>query len=332
MSKKIDFVIIWVDGNDPQWQKEKEKYENKHSDNREIRYRDWKNLKYWFRGVEKYAPWVNKIYFVTWGHIPEWLNTKNEKIVVVNHKDFIPEEYLPTFSSHVIELNLHRIKGLSEQFVYFNDDIFIINRVRPEDFFKRGKPCDSAILSPAIKENKYGIGNVELNNMAIINTYFNKNNQIKAKIFNWFNIKYGVQQNMKNILLFPWNSFTSFYEFHISSNFLKSTFEEVWSKEYKELNETCLHKFRNLKLDVNQWLMRDWQLASNNFVPKKTNYGKLYTVDSNTNIKKILKNNKHKIICINDSDMINDNQFENLKETIINNFELKLPQKSSFEK
>ena len=69
-----------------------------------------------------------------------WLNTENPKLTVVNHKDYIPEEYLPTFSSHPIELNLHRIKGLSEQFVYFNDDTFIINAMQPEDFFKKGLP------------------------------------------------------------------------------------------------------------------------------------------------------------------------------------------------
>ena len=112
--EKIDFVISWVDGNDKEWQKEREKYivEN-NNDNSDVRYRNWDNLKYWFRGVEKFAPFVNKIYFITYGHLPEWLNVNNPKLVIVNHKDYIPEKYLPTFNSHTIELNLHRIKGLS---------------------------------------------------------------------------------------------------------------------------------------------------------------------------------------------------------------------------
>lgn len=67
-------------------------------------------LKYWFRGVEKYAPWVHKIYFVTCGQKPDWLNENHDKLVLVNHEDYIPHEYLPTFSSHTIELNFHRIK------------------------------------------------------------------------------------------------------------------------------------------------------------------------------------------------------------------------------
>ena len=81
MNGPIDFVMIWVDGNDPEWRKEKSKYDGKvvTASNSEVRYRDWDNLQYWFRGVEKFAPWVNKIHFVTWGHLPEWLDTTNPK-------------------------------------------------------------------------------------------------------------------------------------------------------------------------------------------------------------------------------------------------------------
>ncbi len=73
--EKVDFVILWVDGNDPEWQASKAKYTaDKGRDASANRYREWENLKYWFRGVEKFAPWVNNVYFVTCGHYPEWLN------------------------------------------------------------------------------------------------------------------------------------------------------------------------------------------------------------------------------------------------------------------
>lgn len=130
MNEGIDFVLIWVDDKDPKWIAEKNKYKsndiqiNVQSDS-EVRYRDWDNLKYWFRAVEKYAPWVRKVHFVTCGQKPTWLNENNPKLRLVNHSDYIDEKYLPTFSSHVIELNLHKIPGLSERFVYFNDDTFI---------------------------------------------------------------------------------------------------------------------------------------------------------------------------------------------------------------
>ena len=142
---KIDFVIIWVDGGDIEWQKQRNIYSGKDpEDLADYRFRDWENLKYWFRGVEKFAPWVNNVYFVTCGHYPKWLNLNNPKL---KHEDYIPIEYLPTFSSHTIELNLHRIKGLSENFVYFNDDFFLTKPVSPDFFFKNDLPCISAGLN-----------------------------------------------------------------------------------------------------------------------------------------------------------------------------------------
>ena len=111
----IDFVITWVDGRDPEWRKRKDALnENSFEDEREERYRDWGLLPYWFRGVEKYAPWVRKIWFICDQEPPEWLNRDHPKLSIVRHEDYLPDEYRPAFSSHPIELNLHRIKGLSE--------------------------------------------------------------------------------------------------------------------------------------------------------------------------------------------------------------------------
>ena len=78
---KIDFVLTWVDCNDPEWQREKAKFQGKTlSDDDIMRYRDWDNLRYWFRGVEKFAPWVNSVFFVTCGHYPSWLNLNHPKL------------------------------------------------------------------------------------------------------------------------------------------------------------------------------------------------------------------------------------------------------------
>ena len=81
---KIDFVIAWVDGNDEKWLLEKSKYSLvKENDQSKIRYRDWENLKYLFRGIEKYAPWVNNVFFITYGHLPSWLNVNNDKLKIL---------------------------------------------------------------------------------------------------------------------------------------------------------------------------------------------------------------------------------------------------------
>ncbi len=114
----IDFVVTWLDGNDPAWQTEcKEYYKDEKGIDMSIsRMRDWDNLHYWFRCVEKFAPWVRTIHLVTWGHFPKWLNTNAPKLNIVKHSDFIPQEYLPTFSTFPNTLNTHRIENLAEHF------------------------------------------------------------------------------------------------------------------------------------------------------------------------------------------------------------------------
>ena len=86
MTKVIDFVVTWVDGNDEKWRLKKAKYDgsintSKYSMNSEKAYREWGTFKYWFRGVEKFAPWVNKVYLVTDNQKPSWLNFNSDKLV-----------------------------------------------------------------------------------------------------------------------------------------------------------------------------------------------------------------------------------------------------------
>ena len=141
----IDFVVTWVDSNDPKWQEEFRKYKGitTTADQSKARYRDWDFFKYWFRAVEKYAPWVHKVYVITNGKFPDWINPSCDKLALVKHSDYIPEQFLPTFNSRTIEFYMNRIKGLSEHFVYFNDDMYLNAPVSPEYYFRNGLPCDN---------------------------------------------------------------------------------------------------------------------------------------------------------------------------------------------
>ena len=105
----IDFVITWVDDKDSIWRAKKETYieDGTSVGNTEVRYRDWDLMRYWFRGVEKNAPWVRNIFFVTDNQKPEWLRLEHPKLKWIKHTDFIPDEYLPTFNANAIEWNLH---------------------------------------------------------------------------------------------------------------------------------------------------------------------------------------------------------------------------------
>ena len=120
MNQPIDIVIPWVDDRDEAWRKEYRESLRRYCPEvksvSNIRFESWDNLHYWFRALEKFMPWINKVVFVTWGHLPSFLRTDHPKLKIVRHEDYIPQEYLPTYNSNSIEMNYHRIKELSENF------------------------------------------------------------------------------------------------------------------------------------------------------------------------------------------------------------------------
>lgn len=137
----IDVVYTWVDSNDPVWQEHRHEYDNAFevqnvSANNAERYADRNELRYSLRALNLFAPFVRNIYIVTADQHPDWLADDHPRVQVVSHRDIFPDPSdLPTFNSHSIEACLHRIPGLSENFVYFNDDVFVGREVGADDFF-----------------------------------------------------------------------------------------------------------------------------------------------------------------------------------------------------
>lgn len=133
----IDLVYLWVDGNDPKWiAKHNALTGNKDNDgNCKGRFYDNDELKFSLRSVEKYAPWIRRIFIVTDDQVPEWLDTSNSKIQIIDHKQIIPEEGLPCFNSRIIEHCLYKIPGLADRFIYANDDMLFNREVTPSTFF-----------------------------------------------------------------------------------------------------------------------------------------------------------------------------------------------------
>ncbi|MEK5435774.1 stealth family protein [Paenibacillus sp. FSL L8-0696] len=329
MNDKIDFVIIWVDGNDTDWQKERAKYKsNFANDNNIHRFRDWDNLQYWFRGVEKFSPWVNNIYFVTWGHIPSWLNQDHPKLKIVKHEEFIPKEYLPTFSAHPIELNLHRIEGLSNNFVYFNDDMFLVDYVKEEMFFNENLPCDSAIMNVHCYNMDEMFILAPFRNIGVINKHFRMKEVLKKHRTKWFNVKYGINV-LRNIYLLPCPRFPGLLQQHLPTSFTKEVFNILWREEYEILHETCKNKFRHM-LDVNQWLMKAWQNMSGQFYPRKYNVGKSIAAHNIEIACNYISKQKGKMLCLNDVDM-SEEKFVMSRDLIKKSFDTILPEKSQFE-
>ena len=331
----IDFVVLWVDGSDPEWFAEKMKYQPNVSDesNAVNRFRDWGLMPYWFRAVEQFTPWVRKIHFVTWGHVPSWLNLDNPKLHHVKHTDYIPGEYLPTFNANTIEMSIHRIPDLAEHFVFFNDDMFMLRAMKKTDFFRGGLPCTYGAEIPLQFLGSPGIWqHLITNDMRTVNNHFNKRDQVRLHHKKYLSRAYRWQDNVRTKaveILFP-EAFLGFKNLHAPASFLKRTFADIWEKEPELLHETSLHRFRTND-DVNQWLAIWWQVAGGTFSPYVVDNVvedvNAATVDALCNI---ITSKSHDMICVNDP--AEDVDVEALSVKLKTAFESILPEKSSFEK
>lgn len=137
-SFSIDAIYTWVDGADPAHAAKRARYQpsvpSLHAKG-ETLFRDTQELRYSLRSLAQYAPWIRRVHLVTDGQRPAWLRSEHPGIQIVDHAEIIPPQYLPTFNSHVIEAFLHRIPGLAEHYLYFNDDFFLTAPAGSGDFF-----------------------------------------------------------------------------------------------------------------------------------------------------------------------------------------------------
>jgi hypothetical protein len=139
----IDVVYTWVNSADPEWRAAKNTWADRQhiespSSENEERYLDRDELRYSLRSVWAYAPFIRNVFIVTAGHVPEWLVSDHDRIRVVPHAEIFPNSgELPTFNSHAIEACLHRIPDLSENFLYFNDDVFLCRETNIDAFFTK---------------------------------------------------------------------------------------------------------------------------------------------------------------------------------------------------
>lgn len=327
----IDFVVTWVNMDDPEWKKEFDIYSEKPDNEKNgvsvARFRDYGFLRYWFRGVEKFAPWVRKIHFICSGNPPEWLDLSNPKLHIVRHKDFIPTQFLPTFNSVVIERYMYRIEGLAEHFVYFNDDFYIIRPIPVERFFLNGLPRDIAAFQYNPSWSQYYVR--IKNNIRIINRFFDKKAVMKDNHDKWFDKNYGFKV-LWNYLLLPYDKFITLRVPHNAQPYLKSTFDEVWEAAENELTETSANRFRKVT-DYTPELFRTWQICRGNFQPYNTYQDtKMFPLMVRPKqAAEAIRNQSYALVCLNDN--VHIRNYDQVMSSIKDAFESIIPEKSRFE-
>lgn len=309
----IDIVVTYLNERDKKWQedfkywKDKEIKEGKaDSKNRQAfgieRTREWDAFKYWFRGVEKNCPWVNKVFLVVQNerHIPEWLDRNNPKLRIVYHDEYIPKELLPTFNAMPIGMYIANISDLSENYIISDDDFYFLNPIPEDRFFRYGKPVHKRNKVPYEKYNPKGTDKVFFE---ILN-----NNLEFEKRFSNFRIKY------------------AFY--HLPSA-RKKSFEKRILDRYKEdiKEHFIVSKFRNEKNICNYVFDDLLKLCSEAKIGNPYQNCCYCTLKSNVDFEEY--KNKD-IVCFNDTEQLDD--YDKTKEKFIEFLDKKFPDKSSFEK
>ena len=334
LNTKIDIVIPWVDEKDSVWQVEKNKYcKQGGKKDSNLRFQCWDNLHLWFRAIENSMPWFNRIFLITCGQIPEFLNVNNPKLRLINHEDYIPSDYLPTFNSNTIEMNIHRINDLSENFILFSDDVFPLLPIDEKYYFCDNMVCDEAVeniistgsFTKGLHEQRYA----QVNNMFIINKYFKKREVQEKNWDKWYCEDYGDRLERTKACEY-WYDFPGFYDPHMANAMKKSTLAHLWDIEPEVLDSGSRDRFRGAA-DVTQYLIRYWQICTGDFVPRRTQ-GKVFfpTIETFKDVVKAIDNKSYPMISFNEN--CTSDEFEIMKRDINASLEKLFPERSSFEK
>ncbi len=188
----IDVVYTWVDGRDPEWLARKAEARGSEVDGarhatatNESRYEDHDELRYSLRSLQMYASWVRHVYLVTDAQVPSWLDRDHPGLTVVDHREiFTDTGNLPTFNSHAIEAQLQNIEGLSEQFLYLNDDVLLGRPVPPGLFFT---PTGETRFFPSTA--KLGLGPAEEDEAPVMTAAKNNRDLLRSRFGRTFTAK-----------------------------------------------------------------------------------------------------------------------------------------------
>jgi hypothetical protein len=187
VTEPIDVVYTWVDGSDPDWILRKAAAQNEHVSRSSLmhalaandsRYMSRDELRYSLRSLDMYADWVRHVFLVTDDQVPSWLDLSNPRITVVSHRELFGDRgRLPTFNSHAIESQLHRTPGLSEHYLYLNDDVFFGRPVSPDLFFH-----SNGLSKFFVSHAKVGLGPAAPEDMPVMSAAKN-NRDLIVKMF-----------------------------------------------------------------------------------------------------------------------------------------------------
>lgn len=302
----IDLVYLWVDGSDPKWLKNKERFLDRKI-NLVGRYQNNQELKYSLRSVEKHLPWIRKIFIVTDNQIPSFLNVNHSKIHIIHHSEIIPKKYLPSFNSSVIEHFIYKIPELSEHFLFSNDDMFVNADLEQSFFFRNEIPVMRMLYDPLIKKK------------LVLKRFFKKKiNTYRLAIENAYNLFYD-----------RFGVFYSVKEHHNIHAFLKSDYKYVIEDIFgNDLKSMYFNRFRH-KSDIHRILVNYYGIHNKRGILKNSDRKESCRIRVHkTNYQRYIDKYNPKLFCLNDSEHATDKDRAHVEPFLKKLF----PEKASFEK
>lgn len=282
----VDAVYTWVDSSDPTWQAEYAQQLDvdagggQATSRSSSRFTSRDELRYSLRSLTAYASWIRRIHVVTNGQVPHWLDTTDPRIRVVHHDEIFPDpSHLPTFNSHAIEACLHRIPGLADHYLYFNDDVFLARPVRPEDFYTAGGalryfPSMIPVDGSQPSEDDLPVVSAFKNGRAVIERRFGRRPMTRPR--------------------------------HTPHPQDRSVIEEIESCEPALLDRTRRARFRSVgDISLAAQLQSSWAAATGRAVATETTYEfvDIGDPDSDARIDRLLTRDDVDFFCLNETDV-----------------------------
>jgi hypothetical protein len=327
----IDFVVTWVDSSDPNWQRD---FANYKPDVLPIgRFRDMGTLQYMFRSFELFTPWVRKIHFVTYGHTPSWLNINHPKINIVRHEDILPKNALPTFSSCPVELAFGNINDLSEKFVYFNDDMFMITPTTEDRFFSRNLPKDFFQVRILFQDELFS-HKIHKQMSLIARSFEMKDVFTRRMIPKVFNLRYGIVANVRTFLsLILSRTLSCFALYHHPQPHLRINIQEAYDEYSDDICVTQRQRFKEYD-SISAYTYRFWGLINGRFIPYRVRDALYKTISSKTDIDDAIEQagkRQYRFVCFNDADTLTEVEYSYFKKRVGGFLHEFLPEPCSFE-
>lgn len=314
--EKIDIAVTYLNDQDKKWQEEYNYWKEKEikqgittAKNRQAfgieRIRGWDAFKYWFRGVEKNCPWVNKVFLIVQNenHIPEWLNKEHPKLRIVYHDEYIDKNFLPTFNAMTIGMYISNIKDLSECYITSDDDCYFLNPIKEDTFFRGGKP-------------------VHLDNRIPYKYYSGK------ALTGTDNVFYQVLNNCLDFEKQFLKERVKYGFYHLQEARLKSFEKSILDSHKQEIDFHCSYsRFRHPK-SLCSLVFVDLLKALDKAVLDNPYKNSCYcNLNSDVNFDEYKDKD---MVCFNDTERLDD--YEKTKEKLLKFLDSKLPDKCSFEK